>query len=76
MPRVFCVGPERSKRLDGLVRISIDETSYRKRHKYITVVVNHDTNTVVWVADGHGKSVLKQFYKALTDKQLAGTKKR
>ena len=63
--------PERSRRLDGLVRIGIDETSYRKGHKYITVVVNHDTNTVVWVADGHGKSVLEQFYKALTDEQLA-----
>ena len=66
--------PERSKRLDGLVNIGIDETSYRKGHKYITVVVNHDTNTVVWVADGHGKSVLEQFYKALTAEQLASIK--
>lgn len=66
--------PERAKRLDGLVNIGIDETSYRKGHKYITVVVNHDTNTVVWVGNGHGKSVLEQFYKALTDEQLAGIK--
>ena len=66
--------PERSRRLDGLVRIGIDETSYRKGHKYITVIVNHDTNTVVWVADGHGRSVLEQFYKALTDEQLASIK--
>ena len=50
--------------------IGIDETSYRKGHKYITVVVNHNTNTVVWVGNGHGKSVLEQFYKALTDEQL------
>ena len=49
--------PERAKRLDGLVHIGIDETSYRKGHKYITVIVKHDTNTVVWVSDGHGKSV-------------------
>lgn len=56
------------------MNIGIDETSYRKGHKYITVVVNHDTNTVVWVADGHGKSVLEQFYKCLTDKQLASIK--
>ena len=66
--------PERSRRLNGLVHIGIDETSYRKGHKYITVVVNHDTNTVVWVADGHGKSVLERFYKALTDEQLASIK--
>ncbi len=66
--------PERSRRLNNLVHIGIDETSYRKGHKYITVVVNHDTNTVVWVADGHGKSVLEQFYKSLTSEQLASIK--
>ena len=53
--------PERSRRLTGFVNIGIDETIYRKGHKYITVVVNHDTNTVVWAADGHGKGVLEQF---------------
>lgn len=64
--------PDRKRRLDGLVRIGIDETSYRKGHKYITVVTGHDTNTVVWVADGHGKSVLERFYKELTPEQRAG----
>lgn len=58
--------PERSRRLDGLVNIGIDETSYKKGHKYITVIVNHDTNTVVWASEGHGKSVLEKFYKQLT----------
>ncbi len=66
--------PERSKRLDGLVNIGIDETSYRKGHKYITVIVNHDTNTVVWVSDGHGKAVLEQFYRSLNEKQLSSIK--
>lgn len=66
--------PERSRRLNGLVNIGIDETSYRKGRKYITVIVNHDTNAVVWVADGHGKSVLEQFYKALSPEQLASIK--
>lgn len=66
--------PERSRRLNGLVNIGIDETSYRKGHKYITVIVNHDTNEVVWVAAGHGKSVLEQFYKGLTPEQLSSIK--
>lgn len=66
--------PERSHRLNGLVNIGIDETSYRKGHKYITVIVNHDTNEVVWAADGHGKSVLEQFYKGLTSEQLSSIK--
>ena len=58
--------PERSRILDGLVNIGIDETSYKKGHKYITVIVNHDTNTVVWASEDHGKSVLEKFYKQLT----------
>ena len=66
--------PERCKRLDNLVNIGIDETSYKKGHKYITVIVNHDTNTVVWASEGHGKSVLEKFYKQLTKEQLASIK--
>ena len=55
--------------LDNLVNIGIDETSYKKGHKYITVIVNHDTNTVVWAAKGHGKSVLEPFFKQLDIKR-------
>ena len=65
------IEPERSRRLDGLVNIGIDETSYKKGHKYITVIVNHDTNTVVWAAQGHGKTVLESFYRQLTPQQLS-----
>ena len=65
------IEPERSRRLDDLVNIGIDETSYKKGHKYITVIVNHDTNTVVWAAQGHGKKVLEQFYRQLPPKQLS-----
>ena len=68
------IEPERRVRLNNLVNIGIDETSYRKGHKYITVVVNHDTNTVVWAAQGHGKRVLEQFYQQLTAEQLSSIK--
>lgn len=68
------IEPERARRLNGLVNIGIDETSYKKGHKYITVIVNHDTNTVVWAANGHGKTVLEQFYRSLTPEQLASIK--
>ena len=63
------IEPDLRARLDGLVNIGIDETSYRKGYKYITVVVNHDTNTVVWIHEGHGKSVLEMFYKELAEEQ-------
>ena len=68
------IEPERSRRLDNLVNIGIDETSYKKGHKYITVIVNHDTNTVVWASQGHGKGVLTQFYRQLTPEQLSTIK--
>ena len=61
-----------SHRLKNLKRIGIDETSYSKGHKYITTVVNHDTNTVVWVSDGHGKTVLERFFQSLTPEQREG----
>ena len=68
------IEPERSRRLNNLVNIGIDETSYKKGHKYITVIVNHDTNTVVWAAEGHGKTVLESFYRQLSKEQLASIK--
>jgi transposase len=52
-------------RLAGLRRIGIDEISHRKGQKYMTVVVDHDTAKVVWMADGHGKDVLHRFFDGL-----------
>ena len=39
-------------RLAGLRRIGIDEISYKKGHKYLMVVVDHDTRRLVWAAPG------------------------
>ena len=58
-------------RLAGLRRIGIDEISYRKGQRYMTVVVCHDTRRVVWMADGHGKQVLKEFFDALGAERAA-----
>jgi transposase len=52
-------------RLAGLRRIGIDEISYRKGHQYMTVIVDHDSGQVVWMADGHGTDVLRSFFDAL-----------
>ena len=61
--------PDPKVRYNGLVNIGIDETSYRKGHSYITVVVNHDTNTVVWAHDGHGKEIIEKFFEELSEAQ-------
>ena len=58
-----------SERFDNLVNIGIDETSYKKGHKYMTVVVNHDTNSVIWCSIGYKKEVLQRFFDGLTPKQ-------
>ena len=48
-------------RLDGLRRIGVDETSYKKGQRYMTVVVDHDRGRVVWACRGHGKARLNEF---------------
>ena len=58
-----------SIRFDNLVNIGIDETSYKNGHKYMRVVVNHDTNSVIWCSIGYKKEVLQRFFDGLTPKQ-------
>lgn len=49
-------------RLKDLRRIGVDEFSYRKRHRYITIVVDHDTRRVVWSGEGKGADALTRFF--------------
>jgi transposase len=60
-----------SSALDGLRRIGIDEFSYRKHHRYITTVVDHDTGRVVWAGKGKGGDTLGAFFDQLGPKRLA-----
>jgi transposase len=50
--------------LAGLRRIGIDELSYRKGQRYITVVVCHDSGRLVWAADGRDKQTVERFFAA------------
>lgn len=59
-------------RFRKLKKIAIDETSYRKGHKYITVVQDLETSEVVWAHDGHGDEVLSLFFEGLTQEQRDG----
>jgi transposase len=52
-------------RLAGVRRIGIDEVSYRRGHKYLTVVVDHDTRRLLWIAEGRDSSVLGRFFELL-----------
>lgn len=53
-------------RFDGVRRIGIDETSCKKGHKYLTVVVGHDRGCLIWAHEGYGKEVLDLFFGGLT----------
>lgn len=52
-------------RLNGLRRIGIDEMSYRKGHRYITVIVDHDTGRLVWAREGARTQTLHMFFDEL-----------
>jgi transposase len=56
-------------RLDGLARIGVDEVSYRRRHRYLTVVADHDSGRIVWVAKGRNSATLQRFFDELGERR-------
>jgi transposase len=56
---------------DGLRRIGIDEISYKKGHRYLMVVVDHDSGRLVWAAPGHDKATLARFFDVLGAERCA-----
>ena len=52
-------------------RIGVDETSFQKRHEYVTVVADLDRGVVQHVADGRGKETLAAYYDSFTEDELA-----
>ena len=55
----------------GLTSIGVDETSYRKGHTCITVVVDHERHRAIWAHDGYGRDVFGLFFQTLTPEQRA-----
>ena len=53
------------------IRIGIDETSYKKGHKYMTVVLDHDANRVVWCAKGTGRPCSSPSSSSFSEDQRA-----
>jgi transposase len=51
--------------LEGLRRVGIDEISYRRHHRYLLVVVDHDRKRLVYAVDGANKATLNGFFDAL-----------
>jgi transposase len=49
--------------------LGIDEISYKKGHRYLTVVVDHVSGRLVWAAVGRDKDTLGQFFDLLGDQR-------
>ena len=58
-------------RFADLSRIGIDEISYKRGHRYLTVVVDHATGRLVWAAPGRDKVTLAAFFDALGKERCA-----
>nr|WP_241249146.1 ISL3 family transposase [Agrococcus sp. KRD186] len=58
-------------RFAGLRRIGIDEISYKKGHKYLMVVVDHDQRRLVWAAPGRDRATVRQFFDLLGPERCA-----
>jgi len=52
------------------VRMCIDETSFQKRHEYVTVVTDLDSRDVLYVADNRKKGSLEGFFDQLEPADL------
>jgi transposase len=58
-------------RFAGLRRIGIDEISYKRHHKYLIVVVDHDTGRLVWAAPGRDNATMAGFFDVLGPQRCA-----
>jgi len=70
--RVAADAEQAADRFDELRRVGIDEIAYKKGHKYLTVVVDHDTRRLVWAAPGRDAATLGRFFDALGEQRCAG----
>jgi transposase len=56
-------------RFANLRRIGIDEISYKRGHKYLIVVVDHDSGNLLWAKEGRDKRTVVSFFELLGDER-------
>jgi transposase len=59
------------RRLEGLIQIGVDEISYRRGHRYLTNVADHETGGIVWSAPGRTGRTLEEFFELLGDRKAS-----
>jgi transposase len=58
-------------RLDDLYRIGVEEISYKRGRKFLTIVADHDTGNVVWVGKQRSNTAFEEFFTALGPQRAA-----
>jgi transposase len=66
-------GLARRKR-ESVEIIGIDETSFQRRHEYVTVVTDLHRSRVLYVADGRGQESINGFFETQSREQLSALK--
>ncbi len=63
-------------RLGDLFEISLDEVSWRKGHRYLTLIGDHRQSCVVWGTEGKGQAASDEFFAALDPPPAPSTQPR
>jgi transposase len=69
--RVVTDAETATDRFANLRRIGVDEISYKRGHKYLTVVVDHDTGVLLWAHPGRDQKTLEKFFDRLGEQRCA-----
>jgi len=49
--------------------LAVDEVSLKKRHHYLTLIINWEIGRVLWVGEGRKCETLKEFFDSLSEDQ-------
>ena len=60
--------------LEGLVNIGVDEVSYRKGHRYLTLVSDHETRRIIWAKEGKSSETFAAFFEDLGQERCKAIK--
>ena len=58
-------------RFENLRAIGVDEFSFRRHHRYLTIVIDHDRERVIWAAEGKSGDTLSAFFEELGPERRA-----
>jgi transposase len=58
-------------RFEALRAIGVGEFSFRRHHRYITIVIDHDRTRVAWAGEGKSGETLAAFFTELGPERCA-----